>query len=135
MAAGEIMAPHYAAAKVTADQVRVWRMQDPARVAEWDAAREQAADAFADMILETANSSKADSNAARVKIQALQWLAGRRNPRVYGDRQSVDVTVRTIDLTRIIADANARLSAARQQAIEGEVLRQALPAPELDALL
>ena len=135
LAAGEIMAPHYAKASVTADQVRVWRLEEPQRGTEWDTAREQSADAYADMIAEVASSPMADSAAARVKIQALQWLAGKRNVQRYGDRTAHDVTVKTIDLTRIISDANARLSAARQQAIEGEVLRQALPAPELDALL
>ena len=118
------MAPIYKAAGTTADQVRVWRIEDPARVTEWDTARAQSADAYADMILETANSAAADSNAARVKIQALQWIASRRDPRTYGDKAQVDVNVRTIDLTRIIQDANARLAATR--IIEGEVLKPAL---------
>ena len=112
LAAGEVMAPHYAAAGVSADQVRVWRVAVPERLAAWDAARQQSADAYADMILDVANNHK-DSNAARVRIQALQWLAARRDPKVYADKAQLDVNVRTVDLTRIIEAANARLAAAQ----------------------
>jgi len=124
-----------AALGVDPSHVRVYRLARPEREKEWQAAREQSADYFAEKIAEIASSDKADHAIARVKLDAYRWLASKRNPRVYSDKQTLDVNVRTIDLTRIIADANARLSAARQQAIEGEVLRQALPAPELDALL
>lgn len=130
LAAGEVMAPHYAKAKVSADQVRVWRLQDQERASAWDAAREQSADAYADMILDVANNHK-DSNSARVRIQALQWLAAKRNPRTYSDKAQLDVNVRTVDLTRIIEAANARLAAAQQ----GRVIDARPIVPELENLL
>lgn len=107
------MAPVYAAAGVTADQVRVWRVEDAQRVKEWETAREQSADAYADQVAEVANNPRLDSGHARVRIDALKWLAARRNPKTYGDKAQLDVNVRTIDLTRIIDAANARLEQAR----------------------
>ena len=124
-AAGEVMAPHYAKHDVTADQVRVWRVsQGPAAAQDWDAAREQSADAYLDMILDVANNPMPDSASARVRIDALRWIAAKRNPRAYSDKAQLDVNVRTVDLTRIIEAANARLAAQRAvgHVIEGEVI-------------
>lgn len=127
LAAGEVMAPHYARHGLTADQVRVWRVREDQRSKEWDAAREQSAEAYADRVAEIIDNTGADSGIARVKIDGLKWLASKRNPRVYSDKSQVDVNVRTVDLTRIIQDANARLAAARAgRVIEGEVLANAL---------
>lgn len=130
LAAGEEMAPSYEIAKVSADQVRVWRMEDKSgeREKQWQAAREQSADAYADRVSAIANNPGFDSGIARVKMDALRWLAAKRNPRAYSDKSSVDVNVRTVDLTKIIGDANARLAAAQAgRVLEGEVLRLALP--------
>ena len=125
LAAGEVMAPHYKRHGVSADQVRVWRVAGgPERAAEWDAAREQSADAYADQVADMVNNPGADSGIARAKLDALKWLASKRNPRSYSDRVDHNVTVRTIDLTRIIEAANARLASAR--VIEAEVVRPAL---------
>ena len=130
LAAGEVMAPHYKAAGVSADQVRVWRVaQGPAAATDWDAAREQSADAYADQIASVANNPGADSGIARARIDALKWLAAKRNPRAYSDKATLDVNVKTVDLTRIIEAANARLAAAQVgRIIDGHVVRAALPA-------
>ena len=127
LAAGEVMAPHYQAAGLTADQVRVWRVaQGAGTEREWDAAREQSADAYLDMILEVANNPMPDSGSARVKIDALRWVASKRNPRAYSDKAQLDVNVRTVDLTRIIEAANVRLAASQVgRIIEHETLRRA----------
>ncbi len=140
LAAGEVMAPVYKAAGLTADQVRVWRVAGgPERATEWDSAREQSADAYADRAVEVANNPGVDSGIARVRLDALKWLASKRNPRQYSDKATLDVNVRTVDLTRIIEAANARLLAARQvgQIVEGEVLKAgaALALPSLENLL
>ena len=132
MAAGEIMAPHYEKAKVSADQVRVWRMDHGPgglREAEWQAARQQSADAYADRVVDIANNPGSDGAIARVRMDAFRWLASKRNPHAYSDKSQVDVNVRTIDLTRILSEAQQRLSAARAvgRVVEGEVLRAAVP--------
>lgn len=128
LAAGEVMAPHYKRHKVTADQVRVWRVAGgPERAHEWDAAREQSADAYADQVADIVNNPGGDSGIARARLDALKWLASKRNPRAYSDRVDHNVTVKTIDLTRIIEAANARLAAsAPHRVIEAEVVRPAI---------
>lgn len=113
--------------KIDPAHVRVYRIGRPDKDDEWQRAREQSADYFADQVLEIANSAGADHAIARVRIDAYRWLASKRNPKVYSDKAQLDVNVRTVDLTRIIQDANARLAAARApRTIEGEVLANAL---------
>ena len=126
LAAGEVMAPHYARHKVSADQVRVWRVAGgPTRATEWDSAREQSADAYLDRIAQIADNPGSDSGIARVRIDAMRWIASKRNPRLYSDRAQLDVNVRTVDLTRIIEAANARLAASQAgRIIEGQVIEQ-----------
>jgi hypothetical protein len=59
----------------------------------------------------------------RVHVDTLKWAARIRNPRAYSDKSSIDVNVRTVDLTRIISEANARLAAREAgRVIEGTVL-------------
>ncbi len=116
--------------------LRAYRALEDGAQAQWDAARESSADAYMEEAMDCARSeiSKELAQHARTRIDTLKWAARIRNPRLYGDRATVDLNVRTVDLTKIIGDANARLSAAR--VIEGSVVRQVLPAPgELDALL
>lgn len=55
-------------------------------------AREDQADADADKISEQADlvaAGKADPQAARVAIDAWKWAAGKRKPKVYGDRVAI----------------------------------------------
>ena len=130
LAAGEGMEPHYKAAGVSADQVRVWRMEQGAageREAQWQAARAQSADAYADRIIEIAYNPGDDSGIARVRMDALRWLASKRNPRDYSDKAQLDVNVKTVDLTRIIEAANARLIASQAgRVLEHESLKALL---------
>ena len=104
----------------TRGQCAAFQSYSPEGRADWEKAREASADSFFDQAQAIANSPGPDAKIARVKLQALQWLAGKRNPRAYGDRSVVDLNVRSVDLTRIISDANARLAAAR--VIEGQVV-------------
>jgi len=101
------------AAGISRDMIRAYWRDVPGSRVQWDQAREQSADAFFDQAHEIANNAGGDPNLARVRLDALKWLARVRNPRVYSDKSQVDVNVRTVDLTRIILDANARLAAAR----------------------
>ena len=110
---GEPFGPILDAAGLSRGQVRCYRIEDKARDTEWQVAREFGADAYADKVDEIANNPGADANIARVRIQAYQWLASKRNPRVYSEKQTIDMNVKTVDLTRIIQDANARLIASR----------------------
>lgn len=53
-------------------------------------ARESQADAYADRVIETVENPLLDPNEKRVRIDAYKWAAGKRKPKVYGDKASVE---------------------------------------------
>jgi hypothetical protein len=116
---------------ISASELRVYKAENPVARQEWEDAREQSAEAFMDDAIDTANNPEHDPAHARVKIDTLKWAARIRNPRAYGDKAQLDVNVKTLDLTRIISDAQARLAASR--VIEGQVIRVTLP--DLESLM
>lgn len=83
---------------------------------EWETAKEVSAEEFFDRLVQLATSKFGDiePSRARAVMDSYKWLAAKRNPKVYSDRAQLDVTVKTIDLTRIITEANARLKAGRE---------------------
>lgn len=93
-----------------------WLAQDVSAKRQWDEAREASADALFDEAMVNARTDvdKELAQHVRTRIDTLKWAARIRNPRLYGDRSAVDVNVRTVDLTAIIRDANARLAASQQ---------------------
>lgn len=121
---------------------------------EWNAAKEASGDAFMDKAMAIADNPgtvithddkgnplaepviiAADWQHARLRIDTLKWAAKVRNPRQYSDKSSIDVNVKTVDLTRIIQDANARLAASHAgRVLDGEIVRAALP-QSIDDLL
>lgn len=113
LADGQEVRRALAANLVTRGQIRAWLATEPEVRKEWDDAREASADAFMDEALATANSPTDDAAHARTKIDTLKWAARIRNPRLYSDKATLDVNVRTVDLTQIINAAQARLEASR----------------------
>lgn len=80
--------------------LRYWANQTPERVARYARAREMRAHRFAERIHELAEATVAGDvrpEAARVAIDALKWQVSKMLPKVYGERQQIDVdaTVRT----------------------------------------
>ena len=127
LANGEQVGKVFASYGFTRNQCAAFIASEPDCKRMWDVAREASADAFFDQAQEIADNAEGDGKVARVRLQALMWLAAKRNPRTYSDKATLDVNVRTVDLTRIIQDANARLAAAHARpVIEGEVLPAAL---------
>lgn len=143
MADGHPINASITAAGFSPDMIRAYRRDNPAAAADWELARQQSADSYADEILATIDNPATDPQHARVRVDALKWLAAKRNPRVYSDRVDHNVNVRTVDLTRVIADARARVQARRARAVthEGESVRVPEPeraialSPELAALV
>lgn len=109
----------------------LYMASDPDARRQWEIAREQSADECAEKVLAIANNPDDDATRARVRMDAYRWLAAKRNPRTYSDKAQLDVNVRTVDLTRIIEAANARLAAAQQ----GRVIDARPIVPELENLL
>jgi hypothetical protein len=127
IAGGSQVKDALAKANISRDMVRAYLRDVAGARQEWDEAREASAEEFFDQAQDIACNAQTDPASARVRLAALQWLASKRNPRVYGERAQLDVNVRTVDLTRIIQDANARLAAAHAgRIIEGVIVRPAL---------
>lgn len=124
LARGDLVKDILARNQVSVEMKRAFILTEPGAQAEWDEARESSADAFMDEALATANNAALDPAHARVKVDTLKWASRIRNPRLYGDKAQLDVNVRTVDLTKIISDANARLEAIR--AIEGFAFQKAI---------
>lgn len=111
---------------LTRRQISECILSKPEMRKQWDEARETSADAYMDEAMEIARSKvdKEYAQHARTHIDTLKWAARIRNPRLYGDKTQLDVNVKTVDLTAIIRDANARLAASKQNpAIEGQFQR------------
>lgn len=91
--------------------LREKRIEDEDFAARYARAREQSADAFDEQIDEEAKLAvdKDSAAAARVRIDALKWRAGKRNPRQYGDRVQVDAKVEDVT-QRTDADVAARIA-------------------------
>ena len=118
------------AAGLTRDDVRVYRKLTAGADSAWKEAKEERADSLADEIHATLNNSDLDPAYARVKIDALKWLAAKFYPHFYNDKAQLDINVKTLDLTSIVNAAQARLTAARaERIIEGEII-QAITLPK-----
>ena len=108
------------------------RISDALATREWNASKEASGDAFMEKALDTAENPgtvithddkgnkldaplivAADWQHARLRIDTYKWAAKVRNPRQYSDKSSIDLNVKTVDLTAIIKDANARLIASQ----------------------
>ena len=73
--------------------VMEWVASDDELAAKYARAREASADADADRVKDVADrtlSGEYDPQAARVAIDALKWSAGKRKPKVYGDKLDVN---------------------------------------------
>lgn len=155
LAAGELVRDVLKAQGFSAGELRCYRATTTGAQAEWEAAREDSADAFMDEAMGVARRVgrialdekgsviygkdgkpliiRPDAAHARNMLDTLKWAARIRNPRLYGDRAQLDVNVKTLDLTRIISEANARLAGApRARVLEHNQAHgalDALPAP------
>ena len=114
VASGAIIKTALAARGLTYGQVYAYVQSAPCARKQWEDAREESAGAFMDEALDVVRSKTDDASHARTRVDTLKWAARIRNPRQYSDKSQVDVNVRTVDLTRIISDAQARLTAQRQ---------------------
>ena len=144
LAAGELVSDVLKSLGISDTMKRAYLASELDARKEWDDAREASADAFMDEAMRVARGEPIPNNngepidtrardpqANRLHVDSLKWAARIRNPRAYSDKQTLDVNVRTVDLTRIISEANARLAAREAgRVIEGVVLPALLPRGE-----
>jgi hypothetical protein len=108
--------------------VMKWLRQYPEFAESYARAREDQADHDADKIGEIAEEvrrGKIEPNAARVAIDAYKWAAGKRKPRVYGDKVAIGGdadappirTTTQLDVSNLSLDELDVLSAALGKAV------------------
>lgn len=102
---------------ISTAQLWLFRNRDPELRAAWHDAMKDSADAYVQKAQQVIEDDTVNPKAARVKLSGYQWLAEKRDPDKYGQRTKADINVRTVDLTAIIQDANARLATSRQNQI------------------
>lgn len=62
-------------------------------------AREVQAEGYADDIMHIVDTEE-DTNRARLKVDAIKWIASKLKPKVYGDKQLVGVDIKsTVDIS------------------------------------
>jgi hypothetical protein len=79
-----------------------WLREDEDFSAKYTHAREAQGDYFADKVVTTADNCLPDAveiQKAKLQIDSYKWAAAKRKPKVYGDKQAVDLTSngKTID--------------------------------------
>ena len=104
-------------------QVMVWLSKYPDFTDKYARAREAQADWYADEIISVIDNAKSDRNEierAKIKIEALKWVASKLKPKKYGDK---------LDLTsageRIEQPIYGGLSVPKKSPIEGQVVKSA----------
>jgi hypothetical protein len=121
IAAGAIIGRELEAHGFTRGDARHYMLGDPEARKQWDAAKEESANTYFDDAVDIIYTER-DAKLARARADLLLRFAAMRNPRVYRESKQVTLDVRTIDLTKIVNDAEARhrahLAAARPALID-----------------
>lgn len=116
----------------TRSSVYAFRRESPQSVRDaFHDAMKESAQADMDTLRATISNSDLDPRHARNKINGLMWLIEKKDPDKYGQRVRADFNVKTIDLNKIIGDANARLAMHASTIIDST----ATPVLSLESLL
>lgn len=99
---------------------------DPTLWANYKRARELGANAMAEQAVDIADND-ADAKRARNRIMVRQWLAGKLDPKTYGDRLDLNVT-QTVDISGALAEAKARARPMRDQSnvIDAVIVKESI---------
>lgn len=80
------------AAKVTRQTICRWLQDDVEFRDKYVQAREDQGDWFADKIASIALDPSREGSDITARVNALKWLAGKRKPKVYGDKVTQELT-------------------------------------------
>lgn len=97
------------AANVSARTILRWLDADEEFRRKYARAREDQGDWFADKIATIALDPEREGSDITARVNALKWLAGKRKPKVYGDK---------VDLTHSGGDAPIRIEAVRRVIVD-----------------
>lgn len=98
---------------------RTFAIQAPERLVAYDRAREAQTEALMDELKEVADSVTIDPRLQANRIKALTWMIEKRDPARYGQKASIEHTIKTPDLALAIASSDKREQAllARRAAL------------------
>lgn len=114
VAAGEEVRHAIVAVGLARGAVRSYRALEPGADDEWQQARQDYAQSLFDEVMTLARTKSADQVAASDKRELLnhmRWTLQKLDPKNYSDKAQLDINVKSMDLTRIIEAANARILA------------------------
>lgn len=95
----------------------------PERAEQYARARQRGMELHIDGIIDLADSATPENaHAVRIQVDTRKWIASKILPRVYGDRQQVDINLGVPDLGERLREARRRVDAAI-----GERVIEALP--------
>ncbi len=75
----------------TTTTIKRWLRENEDFRAQYARAREEQANHYADVIVEISDTEK-DAALARVRVDARKWVASKLLPKVYGDRQQLEMS-------------------------------------------
>jgi hypothetical protein len=92
--------------------IRKWLRSSPEFATQYARAYEASAHSLADEALRVVRSANdaETSQVARVRLDAIKWLAGKRNPKVYGEKQQLELSGELNLAGRSEDDLRSRLS-------------------------
>jgi hypothetical protein len=114
-------------------QLRRYIVANPEAGVAYDRAREAQTEALFDQLQDTIANSSMDPRFQANRIKALTWIIEKRDPAKYGQRASIEHTIRTPDMAAAlaIADKNQQELLARRAALALPAKVSVLsPAPE-----
>lgn len=95
-----------------------WTEDNEAFRLEYTRARQYQAHVYADQIIELADTAE-DANLARIQVDTRKWYASKVLPKLYGDKQTIDVQV---DMGKtaaaVLMDLSNRANVIEAQAID-----------------
>jgi hypothetical protein len=120
-------------------QMRYWLNEHADFAAGYQAAVHMRAEKLAQNVLDVADDLTIDPEDRKIMITARQWLAGKLNSRMWGERKIVDqnvtATVRNVtqvDVSHLTLDEMLAAESALLKIIDGEVVRADTDFPERD---
>lgn len=96
---------------------------EPGRAEQYARARQRGMELHIDGIIDLADSATPENaHVVRIQVDTRKWIASKLLPRVYGDRQQLDINVELPDLGERLRTAKRRaMEAASGRVIEGTV--------------
>ena len=96
-----------------------WFRDRPDFLEQYARAKEEAADALADEMLDIADAKDEDVNRSRLKVDTRKWLASKLKPKKYSDKTDINLNVEGLSAWLAKADEEWRATGSADKPVEG----------------